>query len=71
VTTGAPRETQAVWAAAANDVWIVGLAGLVMHWDGQTWSDLSIAGGPDLGAVWRSPQGSLWALALDGRLLRH
>jgi hypothetical protein len=29
-----------VWGAAPNDIWAVGSAGLIMHWDGQSWTEV-------------------------------
>lgn len=36
--TGVTTRAQSVWGAASNDLWAVGLSGLILHYDGQTWS---------------------------------
>jgi hypothetical protein len=36
------RGARAIWAAAANDVWAVGRAGTVAHWDGVGWTAMQI-----------------------------
>src|SRR5262245_42472040 len=28
-----------IWGTASNDVWLVGSASTVMHWDGSAWSN--------------------------------
>jgi hypothetical protein len=37
-----------VWGAAADDVWVVGEAGTVLHWDGAAWSLDVLPGAPRL-----------------------
>ncbi|AKU99117.1 hypothetical protein AKJ09_05781 [Labilithrix luteola] len=32
------RSIEAVWGAAPDDTWAIGLAGLVMHWNGSAWA---------------------------------
>lgn len=45
VPWGVPK---AVWAGAANDVWLVGSPGMARHWDGSSWNlvRMSISGSP-------------------------
>src|SRR5262249_39807446 len=38
VTLPVPRAVESVAAVSATNVWVVGGAGAVMHWDGSSWS---------------------------------
>ena len=67
----------AVAGTSSSDVWAVGDAGVVLHYDGKSWSRMSVAGlggrRPDLTAVWMSGPGKPWiggqgvVLSLGGR----
>jgi hypothetical protein len=41
-----------VWGTAADDVWIVGRRGAILHWDGATYTEFDAGTGQDLIAVW-------------------
>ena len=45
---GAQTTLFKVWGAAADDVWVVGEAGTVLHWDGAAWSLDVLSGAPRL-----------------------
>ena len=58
-----------VWGSSASDVWAVGLAGTVLHWNGSTWSGTpNVVASPDSGApvdltsVWGSSSTDVWAV---------
>jgi len=57
-------DLNAVWGTSPDDVWAVGDAGVVLHFDGQKWSRMKIAGlgnrRPDLYAVWAPEPGHVW-----------
>jgi hypothetical protein len=51
----------AAWAAATDDVWAVGSDGIIMHWDGRTWTSRRIPGvSDDFGTVWGSGPQDVW-----------
>jgi len=54
------RSLRAIWGAAANDVWIVGDRGAVLHWDGATLGPPAHGASGDLHAVWGAG-GNVWA----------
>ena len=35
-----------IWGAAPNDVFAVGAAGAIVHYDGRTWTPMAVEGGP-------------------------
>jgi hypothetical protein len=63
-----------VWAASANDAWIVGPAGTIVHWNGSSWGVRSVLidGMPvtqDLLAVWGSGADDVWIAGQAATLL--
>lgn len=63
-----PVETnlRAIWAGSTSDVWAVGDASVVLHYDGKSWQRVPVSGlgtrHPDLGAVWGSGDGRVFAV---------
>lgn len=55
---------RAVWGTSPNDVWAVGDAACVIHWDGMHWSRVAVGGlggrRPDLYTVWTATPGKVW-----------
>jgi len=41
-----------VWGAAADDVYVVGQRGVVLHWDGAAWTELLVGANDDLVSIW-------------------
>jgi len=62
----------AVWGTSPNDVWAVGDASCVIHWDGTRWSRIAVGGlggrRPDFHTVWTGTPGKVW-IGGDGVLL--
>jgi hypothetical protein len=54
-----------VWGSAANDVYVVGQRGIVLHWDGTTWSELFVGASDDLISVWGTSTNNV--VAVGGR----
>lgn len=61
---------QAIHGLAADDIWAVGSAGLILHWNGSRWVNYSIGGSDDLYAVWARSPTDVWAVG-DGGLIAH
>jgi hypothetical protein len=73
----------AVWGACPNDVWAVGerppvnqggvvsSGGVLWHFDGQSWSEVSISGLPPLFAVEGTGPDDVWIGGLDGTIYHH
>lgn len=51
-----------VWGAGANDVWAVGEAGTILHWDGASWSPSASGTTVALRDVWGSGSDDVWAV---------
>ncbi|MFK7986418.1 MAG: WD40/YVTN/BNR-like repeat-containing protein [Sandaracinaceae bacterium] len=54
-----------VWGSSANDVYVVGDAGVVLHWDGTTWTELFVGATDDLVALWGTGPDNI--VAVGGR----
>lgn len=66
----------AVWGTSPTDVWAVGgdtasgnFDGLILHWDGSSWTQVPAAGAPLLWAVWGSGPNDVWAVGMGGTIL--
>jgi hypothetical protein len=63
---------RAVWGRADDDVWAVGQAGIVSHWNGSTWSvAYTTGGGQRLQAVWASGPNDVWAVGYAGTIVHY
>jgi hypothetical protein len=54
--------SNAVWGSSTSDVWVVGDGGLIMHYDGASWSVVANQGTStlDWNAVWASAADDVW-----------
>jgi hypothetical protein len=60
-----------VWGAAPNDVWAVGGAGVLFHWDGTAWSRVASPTTTNLYAVWGAAPNDVWAVGDHGTVLHY
>jgi cysteine-rich repeat protein len=60
----------AVGGSAADDVWVVGAAGTILHWDGSAWSPMSGGGTAALNGVWAASRTDAWAVGNAGAIRR-
>jgi hypothetical protein len=58
-----------VWGSASDDVWAVGYAGTILHWDGTLCSMVPSTTTAPLDAVWGSGPRSAFAVGQDGTIL--
>ncbi|MDF2696845.1 MAG: hypothetical protein K0S65_5228 [Labilithrix sp.] len=58
----------AVWGSGPSDVWVVGAAGSVLHWDGSAWATASAGTTQSLYAVWGSGPNDVWAVSTPGAI---
>ncbi|HKP51870.1 MAG TPA: S-layer homology domain-containing protein [Chloroflexia bacterium] len=64
-STGTLRGVESI---APDDVWAVGDAGAILHWDGTTWSQVPSPISDDLYAVSASSTDDVWVASPDGIL---
>lgn len=56
-----------VFGFGSNDVFVVGAAGTVLHWDGAAWARQDTPTDQDLWGVWGASPDDLWAVGGRGR----
>jgi hypothetical protein len=61
-----------IWGAAADDIWVVGSRGTIVHGVDTTWSVVAKSGTTqDLLGVWGSAPDDVWAVGLRGTIVHH
>jgi len=58
--------------SAPNDVWAVGAADTILHWDGGRWHSTKTLTAPsntDLIGAWGSARDDVWAVGFAGKIL--
>ena len=68
--SGTNRTLLDVWGTSENDVFAVGQAGTVLHFDGSDWSSVDSGTNSDLEGVWTSSPGLALAVGKNGVILR-
>jgi len=59
-----------VRGSSANDIYLVGQGGFIMHWDGTTWAEIDSGTDAHLTAVWPDPAGFAYITGQGSILLR-
>lgn len=54
-----------VWGSAADDVWAVGTSGVILHFDGQSWTTVPSPTSERLIAVWGTDANAVYAVGGD------
>jgi len=70
MTTPSEHSVAALWGPAADDVWAVGMRGLLWHWDGAAWGAATPINRQHLLAVHGSASGNIWACGKGGTILK-
>jgi hypothetical protein len=60
-----------VWGPAANDVFVAGDSGTVLHWNGAAWSRMATGTTAGLRRVWGSSGSDVYVSGEDGTLLHY
>jgi hypothetical protein len=67
ITPPSADELFAVWAFAANDIWVGGANVALHHWNGSAWSQIDMSDfSGDIHAFWGSAANALWIGADNG-----
>ena len=64
------NQLNAVWGAAADDIWAVGALGVILHWDGTSWKGADSGTTRQLNSVWGGSAGDVWTVGVLGTILR-
>lgn len=60
-----------VWGSAANDLFVAGDSGTVLHWNGAAWSRMSTGTRAELHRVWGSSGSDVYVSGAGGTLLHY
>jgi hypothetical protein len=55
-------DLRAVWGSSGSDIWAVGLGGVMLHFDGMSWTPVSSVTPQDLTSIWGSSASDIWAV---------
>ncbi|HSL90091.1 MAG TPA: hypothetical protein VK870_12375 [Ignavibacteriaceae bacterium] len=55
-----------LWSSSSNDLYAVGNAGNIAHWNGSKWTKIESGTDVDLLDIWGSPDGTVWACGYTG-----
>lgn len=69
-TSPSTQHLRAVWGAQPDDIWAVGLAGLILHYDGTAWQKVPSPVGIGLETVWGKSSGDVYAAGQSGTIIR-
>jgi len=65
-------ETYAVWGSSSSDVFATGYKGIILHYDGSSWSKMSSAASIDyLYGIWGSSSSDVFAVGEGGTILHY
>lgn len=59
-----------IWGTSSSDLWSVGAAGTILHWDGQSWVATPSGTSQTINRVFAAPGGDVWAVGNSGTVLR-
>ena len=66
----AATDWRAVWGSGDDDVWLVGTAGAVVHYDGTAFTPVAVGATAALAGVWGTGQDDVWLVGAAGTV-RH
>ncbi len=61
----------AIWGSSATDVYVVGAFGVIHHFDGVGWTEISTEGGDYLADVWGTSSTDVFAVGSHGTILHY
>lgn len=64
-------ELWGIWGARSDDIWVVGDAGMLVHFDGRTWREVDGPSRSDLVSVWGAAASDIWAVGEGGTILHY
>lgn len=59
------------WASAANDIWAVGEAGTLAHFDGSDWTEMESGVSETLRDIWGTGPSNIYVVGDNGTLLHY
>jgi hypothetical protein len=71
MASGTTQVLTGVWGSGRDDVWVVGDAGTILHYDGTNLSSVPSGTMNQLLGVWSSGKNDVWVAGVDGTVLRY
>src|SRR6266550_1543677 len=68
-SSGTTQHLNGIWGTSATDVWAVGDAGTILHYNGTSWSSVPSGTFQFLDGVWGSSASDVWAVGDNGTIL--
>ncbi len=66
-----PEYLNALWGTSASDIFAVGDAGTVIHYDGSTWVPMNSGTASNLSAVWGTSRCDVFAVGDSGTIIHY
>ena len=63
-------DLKALWGSKSDDIWAGGDGGILLHWDGRTWTSFRTTEQSDINAIWGNGTGAVWAIDNSGNIHR-
>ena len=60
-----------VWGSSSSDVFVVGSAGTILHYDGNVWTTMTSGTTGIIGSVWGSSPSDVFAVGNNGLILHY
>ncbi|MBI4252822.1 hypothetical protein HY623_01420 [Candidatus Uhrbacteria bacterium] len=60
-----------LWTVGGSDIWAVGDDGLIIHWDGTTWTTVTSPHGSRINGIFMLSASSGWAVGDGGKIIRY
>ena len=68
---GEPNQLQGVWGDTSNDIFTVGWTGIILHYNGNTWTPMTSGTTEHLEGVWGISPASVFAVGAGGTILHY
>lgn len=59
-----------IWGASRNDLWVIGNSRTFQHYDGKSWSGVTVPSGKDYRGIWGISARDVWAVGYEGAIVR-
>ncbi len=71
ITPGRGNDFKAVWGSSENNVFVVGASGVILHYDGNGWTEMTRATYKILNGIWGSSEKDIFAVGTDGAIIHY
>lgn len=71
VTSGTTYDLKGVWGTSATDVWAVGKRGVILHYNGTSWSSQQSPVTADLLSIWGRSASDIYAVGAQGTYIHY